>query len=204
LTEKKEARLAALARPFVEAVAEPTATPGGGSVAAFAAALAAALGQMVAGLSRKKKSQAQHVDKLSEHLDALRREADALTQAIDSDAASYDAVMTAFRMPQGNATEIAAREATIQSTSKGAADVPMKVAERAVALFERLGQLETIAAASMKSDLKVARLMAEAGARGAIANVEINLDGIKDAAYVAAKRQAITALRDKLGAAPVA
>jgi len=59
----------------VDAVAEPHATPGGGSVAAFAAALAAALGQMVAGLSRKKKSQAQHVDKLSEHLDALRREA---------------------------------------------------------------------------------------------------------------------------------
>src|SRR6266852_6032502 len=97
-----EGKLAALARPFVDAVAEPTATPGGGSVAAFAAALAAALGQMVAGLSRKKKSQAQHVDKLSEHLDALRRAADALTQANDSDAASYDAVMAAFKMPQGN------------------------------------------------------------------------------------------------------
>jgi formiminotetrahydrofolate cyclodeaminase len=79
----------------------------------------------------------------------------------------------------------------------------MTVAERAVALFERLGQLETIAAASMKSDLKVARLMAEAGARGAIANVEINLDGIKDGAYVAAKRQSVTALREKLSAGPV-
>src|SRR5690348_4955954 len=54
LDEKKGGKLAALARPFVEAVAEPTATPGGGSVSAFAAALAARLGQMVAGLSRKK------------------------------------------------------------------------------------------------------------------------------------------------------
>jgi len=72
------------------------------------------------------------------------------------------------------------------------------VAERAVALFERLGQLEAIAAASMKSDLQVARLMAEAGARGAIANVEINLSGIKDEKYVADKRQAITRLRDTL------
>ena len=203
-TEKKEGKLAALARPFVDAVAEPHATPGGGSVAAFAAALAAALGQMVAGLSRKKKSQAQHVDKLSEHLEALRREADALTQAIDSDAASYDAVIAAFKMPQGNAAEIAAREATIQSTSKGAADVPMKVAERAVALFERLGQLEAIAAASMKSDLQVARLMAEAGARGAIANVEINLDGIADEKYVTAKRHVVTGLRDKLSATAMA
>jgi formiminotetrahydrofolate cyclodeaminase len=77
----------------------------------------------------------------------------------------------------------------------------MRVAERAVALFERLGQLQAIAAASMKSDLQVGRFMAEAGARGAIANVEINLDGIKDANYVAAKRNGIAALRDKLSAA---
>ncbi len=204
LIEKKGGKLAALARPFVEAVAEPAATPGGGSVAAFAAALAAALGQMVAGLSRKKKSQAQHVDKLSEHLEAMRKEADALTEAIDRDAASYDAVMAAFKMPQSDAAEIAAREEGIQSASKGAADVPMQVAEQAVALCARLGQLQAIAAASMKSDLQVARLMAEAGARGAIANVEINLDGIKDEKYVAAKRHAITGLRDKLSATAIA
>jgi glutamate formiminotransferase len=204
LTEKKEGKLAALARPFVDAVAEPHATPGGGSVAAFAAALAAALGQMVAGLSRKKKSQAQYADKLLEHLDALRREADALTEAIDRDAASYDAVMAAFKMPQNDAGEISARGERIQAASKGAADVPMRVAERAVALFERLGQLEAIAAASMKSDLQVARLMAEAGARGAIANVEINLDGITDEKYVTAKRHAVTGLRDKLSATAMA
>jgi len=58
----------------------------------------------------------------------------------------------------------------------------LQVAERAVALFERLGQLDTIVAASMRSDLQVARLMAEAGARGAVANVEINLEGLTDAA----------------------
>jgi glutamate formiminotransferase / formiminotetrahydrofolate cyclodeaminase len=203
LEGKKEGRLAGLVRPFVQAVAEPAATPGGGSVAACAAALAAALGQMVAGLSRKKKSQAFHVDKLSEHLDALRREADALVEAIDADAASYDAVMAAFKLPQGDSSETARRDQAVQTATKGAAEVPLKVAERAVALFERLGQLETIAAASMKSDLKVAKLMAEAGARGAIANVETNLDGIKDAAYVAAKRQAVTVLREKLSTVPV-
>src|SRR6202007_2128636 len=164
-----EGNLAKLARPFLEAVAEPTATPGGGSVSAFAAALAAALGQMVAGLSRKKKSQAAHVEKLSEHLDALRREAEALTEAIDADAASYDAVMAAFKRPQGDSTKTAQRDEAIQKSTKGAAEVPLQVAERAVALLERLRQLETIAAASMKSDLKVARLMAAAGAEGGMA-----------------------------------
>jgi glutamate formiminotransferase / formiminotetrahydrofolate cyclodeaminase len=202
LEGKADGKLATLARPFVDAVAEPSATPGGGSVSAFVTALAAALGQMVAGLSRKKKSQAVHVDKLSENLEALRREAEACTEAIDADAASYDAVMAAFKLPQGDSTEAAQRDEAIQRATQGATEVPLQVAERAVALLERLRQLETIAAASMKSDLEVARLVAEAGARGAIANAEINLGGIKDQGYVAAKRQAIAVLTGKLSAAP--
>jgi len=194
--------LAKLARPFLEAVAQPTATPGGGSVSAFASALAASLGQMVAGLSRKKKSQAGHLDKLSEHLDALRKESDAFAEAIDRDAASYDAVMAAFKLPQGDAGETQQREDAIQTATRGAAEVPLGVAERTVALFERLKQLEAIAAASMRSDLQVARLMATAGAQGALANVEINLDGLRDANYVAATRGKIAALRGKLAEAP--
>lgn len=193
-----DGQLAALARPFLDAVAEPTATPGGGSVSAFAAALAAALGQMVAALSRKKKSQAMHAEKLSEHLDYLRKEADALAHAVDRDAASYESVLGAFKLPQGSPAEIQAREDAVQSASKGAAEVPLHVAERTVALIERLRQLGTIAAASMKSDLKVAKLIAAAGAEGALANVEINLDGIKDSDYVAETRKKIAALRGKL------
>jgi glutamate formiminotransferase / formiminotetrahydrofolate cyclodeaminase len=204
LPTPQEGSLAKLAHRFLDAVAAPTATPGGGSVSAFAAALAASLGQMVAGLSRKKKSQAAHVDKLSEHLDALRKEADALAQAIDHDAASYDAVMAAFRLPQGDTGETPQREDAIQKATRGAAEVPLGVAERAVALFERLKQLETIAAASMKSDLQVARLMAMAGAQGALANVEINLDTLKDAGYVSAMRAKVATLRGKLVEMPLA
>ncbi|MBI1738552.1 MAG: glutamate formimidoyltransferase, partial [Acidobacteria bacterium] len=80
---------AALAQPFLEAVAEATPTPGGGSVSALAGALAASLGQMVAGLSRKKKSQAAFVDQLSSAIEELRQAAAALANAIDRDAASY-------------------------------------------------------------------------------------------------------------------
>jgi glutamate formiminotransferase/formiminotetrahydrofolate cyclodeaminase len=195
----KEGKLAGLARPFLDAVAAPAATPGGGSVAAFAGALAASLGQMVAGLSRKKKSQFLVADKLSDALDGMRRAAEELTAAIDRDANSYDDVMLAFKLPQGDAAEIKWREEAIQIATRAAAEVPLEVAERTVALFERLGQLAAIAAASMKSDLEVARLMATAGARGALANVEINLDGIKDAGYVAATRERISALRERLG-----
>jgi len=198
----KDSKLASLARPFLEAVAAPTATPGGGSVSALAGALAASLGQMVAGLSRKKKSQAAYVDRLSAELDALRRTADELAEAIDRDAGSYDAVMAAFKLPQGSAEEAQKREAAIQAASKVASDVPLQVAEQTVALFERLGQLEAIAAASMRSDLEVARYMSVAGARGALANVEINLDSITDSAYVAQMRSKIASLHERLGNAP--
>jgi formiminotetrahydrofolate cyclodeaminase len=198
----KAGKFASLARPFLEAVAAPTVTPGGGCVSAMAGALAASLALMVAGLSRKKKSQAAYVDRLSAELDALRRIADDLADAIDRDAASYDAVITSFKLPQSNVEEVQKREASIQTATKGASQVPLEVAEHAVALFERLGQLDAIAAASMRSDLEVARYMAAAGARGALANVEINLDGISDSAYVALMRTRVASLRERLGDAP--
>jgi glutamate formiminotransferase len=197
--ESKDGKLASLARPFLDAVAEPAATPGGGSVSAYAGAMAAALGQMVAGLSRKKKSQALHVDKLSEQLEHLRKTADELTIAIDRDAASYDAVMAAFKLPQGKAEETSQRESAIQAATKGAAEVPLQVAELAAQLNNRLLQLEAIAAASMKSDLQVARLMAVAAAKGALANVAINLEGLKDTAYVARISAKVAELRNQLG-----
>ena len=196
--ESKDAKFAILAYPFLDAVAEPTATPGGGSVSAFAAALAAALGQMVAGLARKKKSQILHVEKLSDHLDALRRIADEFTAAIDRDAASYDSVMAAFKLPNSTPEEIAKRDAAIQAATKGAAEVPLEVARKSADLRDRLVQLEALSPASMKSDLLVARLMAVAGANGALANVEINLDGLKEALYVAAMRTKVDELRKRL------
>jgi len=197
--EAKGSKLAGLARPFLDAVAASTPTPGGGSVSAFAAALSASLGQMVAGLSRKKKSQAAYVDQLSNQLDALRKTADELAEAIDRDAAAYDAVMAAFKLPQGNDEETRHREDAIQTTTKGAAEVPLEVAEKAARLHRQLQQLEAIAAASMKSDLQVARLMAAAGAKGALANVEINLEGLKDKDYIARLRSRVDELRNQLG-----
>src|SRR5213595_3792604 len=110
--------------------------------------------------------------------------------------------MAAFKLSQETAQETQQREEGIQKTTKGAAEVPLHVAERTVELFERLGQLDGIVAASMRSDLQVARLMASAGARGALANVEINLDGLTDAAYVKSMRAKAAALRERLGDAP--
>src|SRR5712692_7331563 len=200
---ESKGKLAALARPFLDTVAEPTATPGGGSVAALAGALAASLGQMVAGLSRKKKSQAAYVEQLSAAVAELRAAAEALAEAIDRDAASYEAVMAAAKLPKETKEDERLREEAIQRATRGAVEVPLYVAETAVELYERLGQLEPISAASMLSDLRVGRLMAAAAARGALENVTINLESISDAAYVAAMQKRATALEARLASSPV-
>jgi formiminotetrahydrofolate cyclodeaminase len=75
----------------------------------------------------------------------------------------------------------------------------MQVAEKATRLQQRLLQLESVAAASMKSDLQVARLISVAGAHGALANVEINLEGLKDTTYVEKMKEKVADLRKRLG-----
>jgi glutamate formiminotransferase len=196
--------LASLARPFLDAVASPAAVPGGGSVAALAGALAASLGQMVASLSRQKKSQAAYVEQLTAALAELRSAADALAEAIDRDAAAYEAVLGAFRLPKGTAEEQHTRTAAIQQATKGAAEVPLQVAGAAAALFELLGQLESFSSASMISDLRVGRLMAAAAARGALENVAINLESITDPEYAAAMREKAAAIEIRVAGSPVA
>jgi glutamate formiminotransferase/formiminotetrahydrofolate cyclodeaminase len=194
-------RLAAMAAPLLEAVAAPTATPGGGSVAALAGALSAALGQMVAGLSRKRKSQAQHVEPLSEALDRLRRHGEALAAAMDRDAEAFQAVLAAFQMPKETPEQNQQREQAIQQATRHAAEVPLATAEQAAAIFEQLGQLEPLIAPSMLSDLRVGRLLAAAAVEAALANVEINLKSLADREMVTAMREQIEAIRKRIAPA---
>jgi glutamate formiminotransferase/formiminotetrahydrofolate cyclodeaminase len=196
-------KLAALAQPFLDAVAQPTATPGGGSVAALAGSLGASLGQMVAGLSRKKKSQAAYVDKLSEALSEFQAAARTLAEAIDRDAASFELVMAAYKMPQGSPDEQRRREIAIQQALQGAAQVPLEVARLSADIFERLGQLESISSPSMLSDIRVGRLMAAAGVRGALENVAINLESIADGNFNGRMRSESAALRARVAESPV-
>jgi len=195
-------QFAALAAPLLDVVAAPTPTPGGGTVAALAGALGASLGKMVAGLARKKKSQAQHVDQLSAAIADLDKASQFLATAMDRDSASYDAVMAAFKLPKDSLEDQQRRDAAIQQATKGAAEVPMQVAEASADLYARLGQLEPISPASMYSDLRVARLMAAAAAQGALANVQINLESLSDSPFVAGIKSRMSRVESLLTAAP--
>jgi glutamate formiminotransferase / formiminotetrahydrofolate cyclodeaminase len=177
------ASLAARAQPFIDAVANPTPAPGGGSVAALAGALAAALGQMVAGISGRKKSLAAHAATLAEIGEVLRRASAALAEGIDHDAASYESVLTAHRLPRETPEEQNRRNQAIQQALAGAVNAPLEIARRGAEVFEKLGQLEPLAGPSMLSDVRVGRMMAATAVRGALENVATNLASITDAAF---------------------
>jgi glutamate formiminotransferase / formiminotetrahydrofolate cyclodeaminase len=177
--------------PFVEQLAAPTATPGGGSAAAAAAAMAAALGSMVAGMSRGKKNYLQCERELSDAIARLATLREELKAAIDADAASYQAVMKAYKQAKtaGNG------DAEIAQALKGATNVPLGVAERAREVARIVEALKPITNPKMSSDLSVADALARAALSGALANVEINLSDLKDEAFVDEVRSRAAALK---------
>jgi formiminotetrahydrofolate cyclodeaminase len=180
---EKTAPLSQLAEGFVARVASDSPTPGGGSVAALAVALGAALGEMVCRISLKRKSLADHFPALNAavaRLDALREEA---LRAVDRDAQSFDAVMAAMKLPKGTAAEEARRRRAVEDATKAAALVPLSTAEQACATKAALESLRGITAPQAASDLTVGWLVAEAGRQSAMENVRINLESLEDRAW---------------------
>jgi len=181
--------------PFVEQLAAPTATPGGGSAAAAGGAMAAGLATMVAGMSRGKKAYVQYERELSEAIARLSQLREELKAAIDADAASYDAVMKAYKA----AKQSADADGLIDAALKQATSVPLRVAERAREVANIAERLKPITNPNMKSDLTTAAALARAAIEGALANVEINLESLKDQGFAAQTRARAEVVRGGSG-----
>jgi glutamate formiminotransferase / formiminotetrahydrofolate cyclodeaminase len=177
--------------PFVEQLAAPTAAPGGGSASAASAAMAAALATMVACMSRGKKAYLQYGPELSDAIARLGQLREEMQAAIDADAESFNVVMKAYRA----AKESADGAAMIDTALKQATSVPLAVAESAHEIASIVAKLRPITNPNMKSDLTTAAALAQAAIAGASANVEINLESIKDAAFAADVRKRAAVLR---------
>jgi glutamate formiminotransferase/formiminotetrahydrofolate cyclodeaminase len=149
---------------FLDALAAPTPTPGGGSAAAASAAMSAALGAMVAALAKMSPA-------------AFEADRRFFAEAVNRDATAYQEVVAAYKRPKEE------RAPWIEKALHGAAEVPLEVAERSAALKSRLEGLATSAPAKFGSDIQTAEALAQAAIHGALANVRINLEGIKDEAH---------------------
>ena len=179
--------------PFIERLAAPTGTPGGGSAAAASAAMAAGLAAMVAGMSRGKKAYLAHDQELGAALDRLAQLREQMKSSIDADAEAYEAVVKAHReaksSPDGGTL--------IEQALHRATSVPLAVAEAASEILDLVEKLGPITNPNMKSDLTTASALANAAIEGALANVEINLQSVKDAAFAADVNKKVAALRGR-------
>jgi glutamate formiminotransferase/formiminotetrahydrofolate cyclodeaminase len=169
---------------FIDAVAANTPAPGGGSVAALAGALAAALAAMVGRLTVGKKKyvgvQAE-MEALIEQGDVLRSR---LTDAVALDSHAFDQVMAAHRLARQTDAEKATRQDAIQAATRQAALVPLGVARDALAAMRLAAQAATHGNPSAITDAGSAALMAQAAIGAAALNVQINAQSLADEAVV--------------------
>ena len=178
--------------PFVEQLAAPAATPGGGSASAAAGAMAAGLAHMVASMSRGKKAYLQYEAQLSEAIARLGPLREELKASIDADAEAYNAVMKAYKAARENSE---GGEAAIEAALKQATSVPLSVAERAAEVGRIAKALGPVTNPNMKSDLTTASALAQAAIAGALANVEINLESLKDEEFATDVRRRAETVR---------
>lgn len=176
---------------FLKRIASDAPTPGGGSVSAYAGAMAGALVSMVGTLTQgKQMPSGDEYDGTEILIEQGHAIAQSLSEAVDRDSQAFDAVMAAFKLPKANDEEKAARSRAIQEATKFAAEVPLEVAHECLAAAELAFVALSHGNPNCASDAGVAGILAVAGLEGAILNVAINLGSIKDQDWVTEKREA--------------
>jgi glutamate formiminotransferase/formiminotetrahydrofolate cyclodeaminase len=178
---QKEASAAA-SQDFLDALAEATPAPGGGSAAAYAGAAGAALAAMVARLTLGKKKYAEVESQMYALLEQAESLRTALTEAIQKDAEAFEAVMACYRLPKDTDEEAAVRQQAIEAAMLNAAQVPLETARMAVKVMELCAQAVAIGNLNAISDGASGAALGRASLTGAGYNVRINVSSLADPA----------------------
>jgi glutamate formiminotransferase/formiminotetrahydrofolate cyclodeaminase len=171
-------------RQFADETASESPAPGGGSIAAYLGALGISLGTMVANLSSHKKGWDERWAAFSDYAETGQKIKDELLKLVDEDTHAFNKIMDAFGLPKSSDTEKAVRKAAIQSATKNAIEVPLKVMQLSLQSFEVIKAMAEIGNPNSVSDAGVGALCARSAVYGAWLNVKINASGYEDKAYV--------------------
>jgi glutamate formiminotransferase / formiminotetrahydrofolate cyclodeaminase len=165
---------------FVASVGSSNPVPGGGSVAAHAGALAAALAQMVAGLTVGKKKYAAVEAEMKEVGLKAAALGNQLAALVKRDAQAYAMVSDAYKLPREPAEAAARRSEAVTGALLKAAEVPLETARAAVEVAELAATVAERGNTNTVTDAGVAALLAAASARGAAYNVRVNVQALDD------------------------
>ena len=171
-------------KSFLDEVASESPAPGGGSVAALAGALGAALSAMVCNLTLNKEKFASVHDEIEEVLERCEHTRERLTDIIDKDTEAFNKVIDAIKLPKDTEEEQKKRKKELQKALKGAALVPLETARLCAEVIELSKVVAQKGNQNSITDAASSAIIAEAGFRAAILNVKINLASIKDKKFV--------------------
>ncbi len=183
---------------FLSRTASSDPVPGGGSISALAAAAAAALAQMVAGLTVGRSKFASVEQAMRDLRSRAVELQEKLTADVDRDSAAYGQVLEAFRLPRQTEAQRLARGQAIQEAFKQAARVPMEVAAISLEVIRLAGQAMEKGNPNATTDAAVSVMMARTAALGAVLNVKINLESVKDEDFVSRMQDQAAAIKDKV------
>jgi len=184
-------------KDFQAALASSSPTPGGGTAAAVALGQAAALSVMVCDLtlgSEKWSDGWPIAEEIQLLAIPLLHHSGVLAQQ-DSDA--FDEVMASFKLPKSTEEEKLGRRDAIRAATLHAAQVPFETAQQASRLLNKLPQLAAKGNSNAASDVGVAGLLASAAAKGAVFNVEINLESLP-AEFGQEMREALPVMKEQV------
>lgn len=179
---------------FVRITASDAPAPGGGSISALAGCLAAALAEMVASLTVGREKYAS----VETEMQQVKTEADAicekLLKAVHEDSESFNQYMAALSLPKTTEEEKRIRREAMQEGLKAAARVPLGVAEEALNILPLAELCVTRGNANAVTDGLVASMMARSCMLGALMNVRINLQSIRDEDFVRRTTESVDVL----------
>ena len=183
---------------FIDELASDSPAPGGGSVSALNGAIAAALTSMVGNLTIGKKKYADVEEEMREIVSRVSEIQKELLEAVDKDSDAFNVVFAAFKWPKETEEEKEARSAEIQRGTKIAADVPMRVAEKAAELMPLIEKVIMKGNQNSITDACCAMMACRYAVIGALLNVRINLGSIKDETFVKEHADRATELEKKV------
>ncbi|MCE5196892.1 MAG: cyclodeaminase/cyclohydrolase family protein [Negativicutes bacterium] len=170
---------------FLQELSSDSPAPGGGSVSAFAVAMAASLAEMVANLTLGRKKYAEVSAEMMELQALAANYALTAKDLVVLDSEAYRQVMQAYQLPKETAAEKNARRAAILAATRNAIEVPKQTASLAYEVMKLVQVALAKGNRNTASDGLVASYLALAGCKGAIANIRINLTGLKEAGEAA-------------------